>query len=85
MVVVMGVHPAFTTRVDQTNGSTLVKLILFEKSRGIGIVFSIFTTRVRKHFSLVRSKLQLTSAQKKQQSAQTRSLREFLRPVTLSL
>ena len=23
----------FTTRVDQTNGSTLVKLILFEKSR----------------------------------------------------
>ena len=25
--------PAFTTRVDQTNGSTLVKLILFEKSR----------------------------------------------------
>ena len=42
---------AFTTRVDQTNGSTLVKLILFEKSRvELEFVFSIFTTRVRKHF-----------------------------------
>ena len=41
----------FTTRVDQTNGSTLVKLILFEKSRvELEFVFSIFTTRVRKHF-----------------------------------
>ena len=42
--------PAFTTRVDQTNGSTLVKLILFEKSRvELEFVVSIFTTRVRKH------------------------------------
>ena len=41
----------FTTRVDQTNGSTMVKLILFEKSRvELKFVFSIFTTRVRKHF-----------------------------------
>jgi len=41
----------FTTRVDQTNGSTLVKLILFEKSRlELEFVFSIYTTRVRKHF-----------------------------------
>ena len=40
----------FTTRVDQTNRSTLVKLILFEKSRvELEFVFSIFTTRVRKH------------------------------------
>jgi hypothetical protein len=40
----------FTTRVDQTNGSTLVKLDLFEKSRvELEFVFSIFTTRVRKH------------------------------------
>jgi len=38
--------PAFTTRVDQTNGSTLVKLILFEKSRvELEFVFSIFTTK----------------------------------------
>ena len=41
----------FTTRVDKTNGSTLLKLILFEKSRvELEFVFSIFTTRVRKHF-----------------------------------
>jgi hypothetical protein len=40
----------FTTRVDQTNGSTLVKLVLFEKSRvELEFVSSIFTTRVRKH------------------------------------
>ena len=40
----------FTTRVDQTNRSTLVKMILFEKSRvELEFVFSIFTTRVRKH------------------------------------
>ena len=40
----------FTKRVDQTNRSTLVKLILFEKSRvELEFVFSIFTTRVRKH------------------------------------
>ncbi len=40
----------FETRVDQTNRSTLVKLILFEKSRvELEFVFSIFTTRVRKH------------------------------------
>ena len=33
----------FTTRVDQTNRSTLVKLILFEKSRvELEFVFSIF-------------------------------------------
>ena len=37
----------FTTRVDQTNRSTL-KLILFEKSLWNGIRF-FFTTRVRKH------------------------------------
>jgi len=35
----------FTTRVDQKNGSTLVKLILFEKSRlELEFVFSIFTS-----------------------------------------
>ena len=46
----------FTTRVDQTNGSTLVKLILFEKSRvDLEFVFSIFTTRVRKHRDLGNS------------------------------
>jgi hypothetical protein len=34
----------FTTRVDQTNGSTMVKLVLFEKSRvDLEFVFSIFT------------------------------------------
>ena len=38
---------------SQTNGSTLVKLILFEKSRlelDSEFVFLIFTTRVWKHF-----------------------------------
>ena len=41
----------FTTRVDQTNWSTLVELILFEKPHvELEFVFSIFTTRVRKHF-----------------------------------
>ena len=41
----------FTTRVDPINGSTMLKLILFEKSPvELEFVFSIFTTRVRKHF-----------------------------------
>ena len=45
----------FTKRVDQTNRSTLVKLILFEKSRvELEFVFSIFTTRVRRHLGSAR-------------------------------
>ena len=46
----LGVDSCFyDKRCDQTNGSTLGKLILFEKSRvELEFVFSIFMRRVRK-------------------------------------
>jgi hypothetical protein len=43
-----GIPAIFTTRVDQTNGSTLVKVILFEKSRGIWNSFFNLLRRVGK-------------------------------------